>query len=132
MKARLASAGEILVPADQPDLISALDAAAPGDTIRVQTTADQAPQSMWTPITIDKPITIIGEPVCSIEILANRKGLALTEPISGEVVLSGLKMDFGMYKDQDGGSAITGGGFDALHLVDCIVKQDVAAVSGTV
>ena len=124
-----ATAGEIVVPTDQPDLQAALAAAAPGDVIRVRTNADQA---VAPSLVIDKPVTILGEPVCNIRIQhLGPHGIELQGPGSGEVTLARVDLRYAS-QDSSGARAIFGGGFDVVHLVDSDIVHDHAPFSGLI
>lgn len=129
-----ATAGEIRVPADQPDLATALAVAAPGDVIRVQTPADQAPAS-GASLLVDKPVTIVGEPVCRIDLqgfgLPADGGLKLAGPGHGEVVLMGVELSY-QVGFEDGMPSLAGGGFDALRLYDCKILHDNFTPTGAI
>ncbi len=129
-----ATAGELRVPADHPDLASALAAAAPGDVIRVQTIADQALPS-GAALQVTKPVTIVGEPVCHIEmkgaVFPPDGGLELAGPGSGEVVLVGVEIDY-LVGFENGMPSLRGTGFDALRLYDCRIRHDNLTPTGAI
>jgi len=124
-----AQAGTILVPTDQPHLAAAIAAAAPGDTIRIQTPVDQGGSSFG--IVIDKPLTIIGEPVCNIDIPQLGQTLVLNGPGSGDVFLLGLKIRYS-HTDSNGTPTLSGGGFDSVWLEGCSIEHNNTQPSGMI
>jgi hypothetical protein len=124
-----ARAGTIVVPTDQPHLSAAIAAAAPGDTIRIQTSLDQGGSSLG--IVIDKPLTIVGEPVCNIDIPPFGQTLVLNGPGSGDVFLLGLKINYS-HTDSDGAATLSGGGFDSVWLEGCTIEHNNTQPSGLI
>ena len=114
----LAFAGEIRIPADQPDLEAALLVAVAGDVILVQTPADQnvnASAGSSGPIRITQPVTIIGDPVCTLNFGYSATGLLLDGPGAGEVILMNVTMNT-IIGATSWSPKIHGGGFDSLSL----------------
>lgn len=123
----LPSAGALVhVPDDFTDLQDAIDAAAPGDRIVVH-------GGTYPAITIDKPLTLIGDPAPRIENGGTiqpayaewQAPIRLRGPGSGRVVLCNLVVHGG---DLDGSSgtrlteaAIDGERFDEVLVFDCDV-----------
>ena len=113
-----ALAGTIQVPADQPTLALAIQAAAAGDVIVVA-------GGSHPPITIDKPLTIIGAPQATIFNTvavgpAVPPAITLAGPGGGAVRLENVKT-LGAANGlvfATAGSGIAGGGFDALEVHD--------------
>jgi hypothetical protein len=124
----LANAGEIRVPSDYPNLTLALAAAAPNDVILVQTTTFQ--QS----VVITQPVTIIGDPVCTI--YTNSFNCAIPEtvrlagPGSGNVTIANANI----YSGGDCSPSVTpiaGTGFSSLFLYDVQIPEPPAGVTGS-
>ena len=116
------SAGEIVVPDDYPDLVTAIENAQPNDLISVRTSAWQfAPNSFS--ILVDKPITIAGDPICRIAMSATN-GLELAGPGFGAVTLINVHIGYDP-PDSNGSESLYGGGFDELHLFDCTIDQTI-------
>lgn len=117
----------ILVPDDQPDLPAAIAAAAAGDTILVQTAADQ--NVFGSGVVLDKALTIVGDPVCRIDVFGS--GLQLNGPGTGEVVLRNVSIQYA-FGDSNGAETLYGGGFDSVRLIDCSILHDNVAGSGLI
>ena len=124
------AAGEIRIPSDQPDLVAAIAAASPGDTILVQTSADQmAPYPLS--VVIDKPLTIVGDPVCKLDLQSYQAAFELAGPGHGEVTLTRVSIRYFSSGDAIGDVSLFGGGFDTLNLIDSSIRQDNTSVTGT-
>jgi hypothetical protein len=111
----LPAAAQIHVPDDYPNLQAAIDAAAPGDVIVVSSNTD-------LPVVIDKPLTIIGDPVFGgyLGCAPNNHGITLAGPGSGTVVL--VRYQTSSLDCATLGSGIVGGGFDELHVIDSSIE----------
>jgi hypothetical protein len=115
------SAAEIEVPGQYPTIQLALDAAAPGETIRVH-------GGTYEPIVITKPVRIIGEGRTQItnEVLTwgtQPHNVTLAGPGAGTVQLVSLSLvgvTSGFFQSHQG-SRVAGGGFAELHLQECIL-----------
>ncbi len=110
---------QIVVPTDYPDLAAAIAAAPPHATIVVATQVQQ-PR-----VVIDKPLTIIGDPIANIGLPSNqpcwsqpaywKPCIELDGPGAGRVALVQVRLT-------RGGNCpsmqplLLGGGFDELHL----------------
>ncbi|MDF1798385.1 MAG: hypothetical protein P1V81_04355 [Planctomycetota bacterium] len=128
----IASASEIVVPRDHPDLGAALAAAAPGDVILVRTVADQAASTHPYTLVIDKPVTIIGEPVCNIGVDGSGPfGIELKGPGYGEVTLSRVAISYS-FGDSSGAPTLRGGGFESVNVIDSSIDHDNCACSGMI
>lgn len=83
----LPSRAQIFVPADQPTLQAAIDAAPAGGTIIVTTPIQQEP------VIIDRPVNIVGDPVVNVGDVGHcggaRPAITLAGPGSGIVRVSG-------------------------------------------
>jgi hypothetical protein len=116
----LASAQLIDVPGDYTDLQDAIDAASPGATILVHGGTFQT-------LTIDKALTIIGQPAPLIEGAPSGATflppITLAGPGTGEVVLARIRVEDtvnGLFVANNA-PAITGGGFSELHVHDSFI-----------
>lgn len=121
------SAAQLHVPGDFSELQDAIDNAQTGDTILVH-------GGIFNPITIDKPLTIVGEPRPTIRYDADVLwgGVGYTQPHvtlagdgSGVLVLQNLQIGPGWLDwnhAYQAAPAIEGGGFEELHLHDCRVE----------
>ena len=109
----LSQAGEIRIPADQPDLEAALAVAVANDVILVQTTADQGVPSGSLRVT--QPVAIIGDPVCNIAVGYFAGGISLEGPGFGEVTLMNVELQSASFSYL-WSSPLRGGGFDSLSL----------------
>jgi hypothetical protein len=105
------------VPDDYADPQTAIDNASPGDTIIIH-------GGTWPPITIDKPLSLVGAPSPTIE--AESPGALVVAPItldgpgSGVVTLSRITVGgtaIGAISSQNA-PGIRGGGFLELHVYD--------------
>lgn len=105
-----AHAAEIHVPGDHPTLQAAIDAASPGDVILVSINSD--------PVVVDKPLTILGDPVFDIKVSCMGStgihGFRLAGPGIGRVVIGNVTSTTGDCFQP--GSSIGGGGFEELHV----------------
>ena len=120
------AADVIVVPTDVLHLEAAIELASPGDEIIVQTPASQN----WNGSpTVDKPLTIIGDPVCNIDIGA--LGLRLDGDGAGELTLVNVNIQY-KWADADGRPALVGGGFDSVRLVGCSIRHNNLSPSGFV
>ena len=125
-----AFAGTIDVPSGIADLQTAIDAAAPGDVIRVD-------GGVWDDLAISTPVTIVGavgnRPTIRCTSANPDAGSGFCSPI-GAVRLAGTGSGVVQFinVDIDGGDAqgafycnphngVIGGGFDELRFVDCSV-----------
>ena len=126
---RAGLADVIVVPDDQPDLQAAIAAASAGDTVVVRTAADQ--NTGGNGVVLDKALTIVGDPLCEIQVFGFGGGLQLAGPGAGEVVLVGLSIRYSQV-DSSGVPLLYGGGFDAVHLIDCAIRHDNAALTGLI
>lgn len=125
--ASVLSAAQLHVPGDFIELQDAIDNAQPGDMILVH-------GGIFNPITIDKPLTILGEPRPVIRYDADVLwgGVGYTQPHvtlagdgSGVLVLRNLQIGPGWLDwnhAYQAAPAIEGGGFEQLHLVDSQVE----------
>lgn len=140
--APLASAGQILVPQHHQVLQDAINAALPNDEILVD-------GGVHAPVVIDKPLSITGVPgntpllrptnpsefVCPVHPCTSHSAdppIRLSGAGAGTVVLTGLQVagtvDNSFFNDGNpvysspNPSAIEGGGFDELHIIDCTVS----------
>ncbi|MED6333799.1 MAG: hypothetical protein VYE81_00250 [Planctomycetota bacterium] len=120
----LVYAGELHVPGDHADLQSAIDAAASGDTIIVH-------GGTHAPITITKPLSILGDPAPLIvgdttdTVLGTYRGpISLSGPGAGRVTLGRIETGGVTEGHIFGASApgISGGGFDSLVVYDSTVR----------
>ncbi len=117
-----ATAGIIVVPADQPTLQAAINAASPGETILIQTSVDQ--HIGVGLLTVDKPLIIIGDPVCNILVdYLHPGGVSLQGPGSGELTLVNTTIGY-VHGDSNGAPLVFGGGFDTVRLVGCSIRHD--------
>jgi hypothetical protein len=112
-----AHADQITVPGDQPDLQAAIDAAAPGDVIVVQTSTPQ------DGVVVDKPLIVVGDPLAEVLIgpgcgARGQAAFELLGPGAGTLVLVNVRTSPGADCFQPA-PAIRGGGFDELHLFEC-------------
>ena len=113
------------VPGDFPDPQTAINAAAAGDIIIIHGGA-------WTPITIDKPLTLVGDPppvfepwpVFTIPTNIQPPLIDIQGPGAGSVVLQGIQtggsVDASHYIRT--GPAVACRGLDALRLYDCVIR----------
>jgi len=119
--------GQIHVPGDYPDPQTAVDNASPGDVIVVHggTWTGVAP---FPALTIDKPLTLIGDPPPSFRPPFDGSGqqppaIRLAGPGSGTVVLARVDLSgqtSGItWSNQSGG--LTGGGFAEVHVYDSTI-----------
>jgi hypothetical protein len=107
----LPAAAQVYVPGDFPTLQSAIDGSPPGAVILASVNSG--------PIVIDKPITILGNPSWKVTVpclSALPNAIELQGPGTGQVVLGGFSTE--LINCSPRGSAIAGGGFDELHLLD--------------
>jgi hypothetical protein len=120
---------QIEVPGDYATLQAAITAAAPGSTIVVTTPVLQGP------IVIDKPLTIIGDPVANL----GTDGLCHT-PIPIPVELAGpgygtvVLAQVNLQQCIDGGymtEVLGGGGFSELHIYDSTVFTSPTGLTGS-
>ena len=122
---------DIVVPDDEPTLTAAIAAAQAGETILVRTAADQGAEGL---ITIDKPLTIIGDPICNVKvgvITGGQGAIRLAGPGSGAVVL--VNVSVGYFSPQNEGRPLVfGGGFDSIELLGCSIRHDNLAPSGLI
>jgi hypothetical protein len=119
---------DILVPTDQPDLQAAILAASPGETILVQT-ADNQHVGPW--VTVDKPLTILGDPICNIHLGFSGGGLSLAGPGSGNLTLGNVSMEY-LFQDNDGLPFVFGGGFDSVQFLGCSIRHNNTMPSGLI
>lgn len=129
--AQLASAAQIHVPGDFAVLQDAIDAAAPNDVIIVH-------GGTHDPITITKPLTIVGQPMAAIDntLIGSPAhhhhqvdNVTLLGPGAGRVTLVNLDVkgvsDLGFHFSSMG-SRIAGGGFAELLVLDCKLRPPTA------
>lgn len=111
------------VPGDFPSIQEAIDAATPGDIVLINGGTHEGP------ITIDRPLTLMGEPRPSISPpflvsdFFQPPAIVLAGTGSGRVVLVNLSVGGtvnGITTAQSS-PGIEGGGFAELHLVECQV-----------
>ena len=122
--AATATAQVVHVPGDIADLQTALDAAAPDDVIVVH-------GGTWGPLVITTPVRLVGSPAPEAPFIVGggpgpdyASPITLAGPGGGVVRLTGLTLG-GTISPQSysgGAAALEGGGFDALHLIDCYVR----------
>lgn len=121
---RVSSAQSVLVvPTDFPTIQSAIDAASDGDVVLIRGGTYDGP------ITIDRELTLIGDPRPSIHQPVDTSSyppaaIELAGAGTGKVVLVNLEISgfaVGIYAYQSS-AGIEGGGFQELHLVDCSVE----------
>ncbi|HKE01917.1 MAG TPA: hypothetical protein VKE69_12960 [Planctomycetota bacterium] len=122
LAAALASA-QVDVPGDFATVQAALDASPPNSTIVVH-------GGTWTPITISKPVTLVGDPIATFsntDIGAGtlKPSIRLTGPGSGRVELVQVATSGSAGGPINGaaGEGIAGSGFDALW----ILRSDIHA-----
>ena len=129
-------AAQLHVPGDYPDPQSAVNNASPGSVIIVH-------GGVWTAtsgpaLTIDRPLTLIGDPAPTFEPAASGSGqqpptVLLAGPGSGSVVLANVRvlgqaLGF-LWSSQTGG--VVGGGFDELLVHDSDLRApEWVAMSG--
>lgn len=120
----LSFAARLHVPGDYDELQAAIDQALPGDTIVVH-------GGVFDPVTIDKPLTIVGEPRPTIRFdVTTSPGefrpahLRLEGDGTGIVVLRNLQIGPGdlRFSQVNVDPAITATGFEELHVHDCDVQ----------
>ncbi len=122
-------AAEIRVPGDYPTLQAAIDAAQAGDVITVSTA------SVQEPVVIDKPLTILGDPVLNVRSGCDGydfepfHAFRLAGPGSGRVVIGNAKLA-STADCAHPASSIGGGGFAELHLFNATFKPS-PLLSGT-
>ena len=117
----------IVVPADAPDLQAAIDLATDGDLVVVRTATAQ------DPVTVDKPITILGDPLVNVRIADSGNcfppAIFLDGRGSGTVVLAGVRTVTG----EDCAfppPAISGGGFEALEIYSSQIFASLSGLTG--
>jgi hypothetical protein len=122
------ASAQINVPGTYADLQTALDAAPPGATIVVH-------GGTHTPININKPVRIVGNPQA---VISNESAfpwgpptqpsnITLAGPGLGTVELVNVKTSgttFGFFQGTQG-RRIEGGGFSELHLIQCNISAPV-------
>lgn len=126
-----ASAGEIIVPTDQPNLAAALAVAGPADVIVVRTALPQnVPGGQ---LVVDVPLVIVGDPVCRIDLegVAPSGGMQLAGPGYGELTLINVDMGYAEYS-ANGVASLWGTGFDAVRLYSCDIRHDNLQPTGLV
>ena len=117
------------VPGDYGDLQTAIDSSAAGSVLVVH-------GGTWQAIRIDKPLTIIGEPMTTIEgrlVGTNPNDshyeppIMLAGPGSGAVVLSNVRTGGEVPGNVIGQATpgIMGGGFSELHVYDSVIEAPV-------
>ncbi len=129
-------AGEIHVPGDFPNVQSTIDAASPGDTILVHL-------STTGPLVIDKPLTIVGDPLLSLfdgwplfggNCLAGtwQNPVTLAGSGSGTVILVNVVREAsGVFDCFQQPAVIVGGGFSELHILDSKIHAPDSGISGS-
>lgn len=107
---------------------AAIDALSPGDTLIV-------PAASYPPITITKPITLIGNPICTFDggwNSNNTPAITLQGSGSGDVVLSRVQTTgyASAWSSSSGTSnhGIYGYGFSGLYLLDCTINPLVFSI----
>jgi len=120
------SAADIIVPTDAPTVQAALFASSPGDVIRVQTAAFQSGT-----LTIQHPISIVGDPVCNYRFGYGQDAFILNGPGSGEVILSGISL-FYVAQDSNGSRSVWGGGFDHVAIIDSTLEHNNNQPTGVI
>ncbi|MEM7308690.1 MAG: hypothetical protein AAF682_18550 [Planctomycetota bacterium] len=117
-----AHAAEILVPGDFADPQAAVDAANPGDVVRIA-------GGTWGPLVVDKELSILADPAATfvgqpgaIGVTA-QPAIRLAGPGAGSLVLSNLVTagQTGVF-DLDVEPGILGGGFDELYVLDSTIR----------
>lgn len=111
------------VPGDFPSIQEAIDAAAPGDIVLVAGGTHEGP------ITIDRPLTLMGDPQPSIRPrfqvfdFMQPPAIVLAGSGSGKVVLVNLSVggQVNGITTASSSAGIQGGGFAELHLLECRV-----------
>jgi hypothetical protein len=111
------------VPGDFASIQQAIDASSPGDVVVILGGTHEGP------ITLDRPLTLLGEPRPTIQPPFATGGLQppairLAGSGAGRVVLSNLEVSgfVNGLSTAASSAGIQGGGFDELHLVDCAVE----------
>lgn len=104
------------------DLQLAIDAAQPGDVIKIV-------GGSWRPIVVDKPLQLVGAPMATIEFaplaqpdgISQRPAIELRGPGAGKVLLHGLRtagiVDGSAF--QHAGTGLAGRGFDEVLVEHC-------------
>lgn len=120
----LSPSAQILhVPTSYPSIQDALDAA-PSDAVVV------VHGGTWGPITISRPVTLIGDPRPVIESTFG-PSVSLAGSGAGQVTLSSFEVRAGSYNCcSHGPPGITGGGFDTLRVSDSAIFADERGVFG--
>ena len=124
-----APGAQILVPGDHPTLAAAVSAAWPGATIVVST-----PQ-LQSPVVVDRPLTIIGDPVVNVgtDDLCHgpqQAAILLAGPGSGTVVLSQVNL-VQCFDAPQMAELLGGGGFSELHVYDSTIVSSLTGLSGS-
>lgn len=116
---------QIVVPTDYSTLDQAVAAAPSGGIILVRTTSTQPF------ITIDKSLTIIGEPVVNIDYWCNNSAgpVRLNGPGNGKVELINFVFDRSV-DCSNPTPGIVGGGFTDLVLQNCDISETAAGLTG--
>ena len=120
-----AGADTLVVPDDFSSLEEAVDAADAGDLILVQTTQEQGRFGIF----VDKSLTIMGDPICNIDLRLG--GIELAGPGRGSVTLVNCEIDY-ISADENGYRSLWGSGFEEVHLVGCRVVHQNLAPSGLI
>lgn len=82
-------------------------------------------------MTIDKPLSILGDPVCNFELFSFVPGIQLAGPGSGTVLVAGLDIHYA-FIDSNGVPSFSGGGFDEVVIVDSSIVHNNQAQSGLI
>jgi len=110
----------------------------PGDPVALQNALNAAPAGAavvvhggtWGPITISRPVTLIGDPLAVIE-SGIVPPIALDGSGAGQVTLSSLEVRAGSHNCcAHPPPGITGSGFEELHIFDSAVIADLRGVFG--
>ncbi len=118
-------AGQIVVPTDYPTLDLAVMNALPGDIILVRTTATQPF------ITIDKSLTIIGEPIVNIDYACGLGPAPINLNGTGVGKVELVNFDVDRTVDCSNPTpGIRGGGFTELVLQNCNIPPTAAGRTG--
>lgn len=125
---RDAAGGTVTYSGSPANIQAAIDALNPGDTLIV-------PAASYPPITITKPITLIGNPICSFDGTWNSNNtpaITLQGSGSGDVVLSRVVTTgyASAWSSSSGTSnhGIYGYGFSGLYLLDCTINPLVFSI----
>ena len=124
--ATAASAADILVPTDAPNVQAAVFASSPGDVIRVQTSAIQSGT-----LSIQHPLSIVGDPVCNYRFGYGQDAFVLNGPGSGEVILANISLSY-LAGDSNGSRSVWGGGFDHVAILDSTFLHNNTEPTGTI